>query len=71
MTARHVQFFMTPQELSEFVSVDLTPLGLELIRAEAGAWTLADPDHPHRPSFLAPRGGERPSAVALRSGREG
>jgi hypothetical protein len=71
MAARTIQFFMTPQEFSEFVGIDLAPLNLELIRAKAGVWTLADPDHPHEPSFLAPRGGERPSAVGILSGREG
>ena len=71
MAARTIQFFMTLQEFFDFVRVDLAPMDLELIRAKDGVWTLADQDHPHRPSYLAPHGGERPAAVGVRSGREG
>jgi hypothetical protein len=59
MATRGVQFFMTPQEFSEFVSVDLAPLNLELIQVEGDGWSASDP-RLSRTRYLAPRGGERP-----------
>ena len=59
MATRGVHFFMTPQEFSEFVSVDLAPLNLELIEVEGDGWCASDP-RPNRTRYLALRGGERP-----------
>ena len=64
MATRGVEFFMTPQEFSEFVSVDLAPLDLELFVVEGDGWT-ANKQHPSRPHYLAPRGVERPVTSRL------
>lgn len=64
MATRSVRFFMTPQEFSDFVSVDLAPLNLELIQVEGDGWSASDP-HPSRPHYLALRGGERPVTTRL------
>lgn len=50
---------MTPQEFSEFVSVDLAPLNLELIQVEGDGWSASNP-RPSHSRFLATRGVERP-----------
>jgi hypothetical protein len=63
MATRGVRFFMTPQEFSEFVSVDLAPLNLELIQVEGDGWSAGDPRRSTR--YLAPRGGERPVTTRL------
>jgi hypothetical protein len=50
---------MMPQEFSEFVTVDLAPLDLELIQVEGDGWSASNP-RPSRSRFLATRGVERP-----------
>jgi len=55
---------MTPQEFSDFITVDLAPLDLELILVEGGGWTASD-QHPSRPRYLAPRGVKRPVTSQL------
>ena len=64
MATRSVEFFMTPQEFSEFVSVDLAPLDLELFVVEGDGWTASN-QHPCRTHYLAPRGAERPVTSRL------
>jgi len=59
MATRTLQFFMTPQEFSEFVSVDLAPLNLELIQVEGDGWSANNP-RPSQARFLALRGVKRP-----------
>ena len=65
MATRGIEFFMTSQEFSDFVRVDLAPLDLELILVEGGGWTSRHHDHPSRPRYLAPRGVERPVTSRL------
>ncbi|MEO8033024.1 MAG: hypothetical protein ABI837_01220 [Acidobacteriota bacterium] len=64
MTTRSIEFFMMPQEFFDFVSVDLAPLDLELILAKGSGWNSTD-QHPRRPHYLAPRGGNRPVTSRL------
>jgi hypothetical protein len=64
MATRSVEFFMTPQEFSEFICVDLAPLDLELFVVEGDGWTASN-QHPRRPHYLAPRGVERPVTSRL------
>jgi hypothetical protein len=64
MATRGIEFFMTPQEFSDFISIDLAPLDLELILVEGGGWTSSD-QHPSRPHYLAPRGVKRPVTSRL------